>query len=173
MEKLREQHYLGLLKDVWVGIILPLSKHCKNEFSSSKKTKHPFSLHTPAQGQGRGAKLLPTLPVLKIILTHLSTSLCTMSQPQPFYTRKFLWDREGSQQIQDRTWRHKHSRTCPTGICESRAAPGIWWEPWGHRPVTAAWGEDEKAEGGKFWGMCSIGEKITISLIRSTKQTRA
>lgn len=53
---------------------LPLSKHCKNDFSSSKKPKHPFPLHTAAQGQDRGAKLLHTLPVLKITLTHFSTS---------------------------------------------------------------------------------------------------
>lgn len=162
MEKLREQHYLGLLRNVWVGITLPLSKHCK-KIISSKNPKHPFPLHTPAQGQGRGAKLLPTLPILKITLTHLSTSLCNMWQPQPFsYTWKLLWDRDGCKQIQDRTCRHKHSRTCPTEICESRATPGICWEPWGHRPVLAAWGRHAKAEGGKFWGMCSTGGKIAI-----------
>lgn len=135
---------------------LPLSKHCKNDFSSSKKPKHPFPLHTAAQGQGREAKLLHTLPVLKITLTHFSTSLCNVTATTIFLhleiTLEQRWLPDPGQDLD------KNSRTCPAGICESRAAPG-------DTELSELPGEDGKAEGGKFGGRCSIGGKLLFNQV--------
>lgn len=141
----------------------------------AKKTQHiPFlctHTHTctSAQGQDRGAKFLCTFPILKIKLNNSSTSLCNVPQPQVLSCIwKCLWNRDGSQQVQDRTWMHRHPRTSssPTWICESRAAPGSWWGPQGHRLAEKpSWsklpgGGMKRCRGGKIWGMSSIGEKI-------------
>lgn len=118
----------------------PLSKRCKIGLPPCKKTRHPFPMHThthaytSAQGQSRGAKLLRALPILKIELNHSSPSLHNTPQPQVLsYIWKSLLNRDGSQQVQDRTWMRTRTSSSPTWICESSAAPGSWWGPRGHR----------------------------------------